>query len=57
MGAFFEGVKSEYKKIIWPTREELFKETTAVVVISVILGFIIALLDWIIQFGLGFIIK
>ena len=57
MGAFFEGVKSEFKKIIWPTREALFKETSAVVVISVILGFIIALLDWIIQFGLGFIIK
>ena len=54
---FFKGVKAEFKKIIWPTREALVKETTAVVVISVILGFIIALLDWVIQFGLGFIIK
>ncbi|MGN0373934.1 MAG: preprotein translocase subunit SecE [Butyrivibrio sp.] len=49
---FLSGVAAEFKKIIWPSRNSLFKQTTAVVVTSVILGAIIALLDWIIKFGL-----
>ena len=57
MNAFVEGVKNEFSKIIWPTREALYKETAAVVTISVILGAVIAVLDWVIQLGLGVIIK
>ena len=57
MAAFFKGVKAEFKKIIWPSRETLAKETFAVIVVSVILGVIIAALDWLFQIGLGLIIK
>ena len=57
MAAFFKGVSKEFKKIVWPTKETLVKETIAVIVISVILGLIIALLDWLLQLGLGLIIK
>ena len=34
--SFFKGLKSEFKKIVWPDKKTLTKETTAVVVISVI---------------------
>ena len=34
---FFKGLKSEFKKIVWPDKESLTKQTTAVVVISVII--------------------
>ena len=35
---WIEGLKAEFRKIIWPTREDITKETTAVVVCSVLLG-------------------
>ena len=37
---WFTGLKAEFHKIIWPTKEQLAKETTAVVIVSVILGLI-----------------
>lgn len=52
-GSFFKGVKAEFKKIAWPDKTTLAKESAAVVVISVILGAIIALVDAAIKFGLG----
>ena len=51
------GLKAEFRKIIWPTKEQLAKETTAVVIASVILGVIIALLDFIIQYGVDFLVN
>ena len=43
--SFFQGVKQEWKKIIWPTREDLTKQTALVIVISVAMGSIITLFD------------
>ena len=51
-GSFFKGVKAEFKKISWPDKPTLARESAAVVVISVILGAIIALVDAAIKFGL-----
>lgn len=47
--SWFTGIKSEFNKIIWPTKESLTRQTAAVVVVSVILGLIIAVLDYGIQ--------
>ena len=55
--SFFKGVKAEFKKIIWPNREELTKQTIAVIVISVLTGVIIAVLDMVLQYGLNAIVK
>ena len=52
---FFKGLKSEYRKISWPDRTSLFKQSVAVVSISVVVGVIIALLDHFIQVGVNFI--
>ena len=55
---FFSGVVAEFKKIIWPNRNSLFKQTLAVVVSSVILGAIIVLVDLVIRLGIEkFLIK
>lgn len=56
-GGFFRSLKSEFKKIVWPDKETTIKETTAVVVVTVILGAIIALLDFVIKTGLDKIIQ
>lgn len=47
-----QGLKAEFRRIIWPDKETITKETTAVVVSTVILGIIIALLDLLIKTGI-----
>jgi preprotein translocase subunit SecE len=42
---FFQGVKREWRKIIWTKKEDLAKQTALVVVISLIMGIIITLVD------------
>ena len=49
---WWDGVKAEWHKIIWPTREDLIKKTATVSVVSVVLGVIIAILDFLIQNGI-----
>ena len=48
-GSFFKGVKAEFHKINWETRENVTKQTISVVVVSFCLGVIIAILDLILQ--------
>ncbi|MBQ5445397.1 MAG: preprotein translocase subunit SecE [Lachnospiraceae bacterium] len=49
---FIKGLKAEFKKIIWPDKQSTARETTAVIIVSVILGIVIKVFDLIIQFGL-----
>lgn len=52
-GSFFKGVIAEFKKIIWPSKATVARETGAVVFFSVVLGVLIAAIDALIKFGLG----
>ena len=54
--SWFTGLQAEFRKIIWPTKENVAKETTAVVITSIILGLIIAMLDFVIQYGVNFLV-
>ena len=54
---FFDGVKAEFKKITWPDKESTFKQSVAVVAISVVVGGIIAVLDFVVQYGIDFLIS
>ena len=53
--SWFTGLSAEFKKIIWPDKQSLVRQTTAVVAVSVVVGLIIALLDFIIQYGVDFL--
>lgn len=53
--SFFKGVKAEFKKISWPDRDSLLKQSVAVVCISIVLGVIIAILDFLMQYGVDFL--
>ncbi len=55
--SFFKGLKAEFKRIIWPNSKTLIRETTAVVVVSVLLGAIITALDFVIRIGIDFLVK
>ena len=54
--SWFKGLKSEFKKIVWPDKETLVKESAAVIVITVILGLAIAVVDMALENGLRFLI-
>lgn len=55
--SWFKGVKAEFKKIIWPDRKTLTKETAAVLAASVLLGVIIFVVDLIARFGIEFLVR
>lgn len=50
-----KGLKAEFKKITWPTRETITKESTAVLAISVLLGVLITVIDLIVRTGFEFL--
>ena len=54
--SFFDGLKAEFSKIVWPDKETVTKQTIAVMSSSIALGLIIAILDLVIKFGLSFIL-
>lgn len=54
---FFKGVKIEFKKIIWPSRETLGKETVAALSVSVILCLVIAVLDALMRSGVELLVR
>lgn len=54
--SFIKGLKSEFKKIVWPDKQTLSKQTGLVIVTTIILGIVISILDLIIQFGLNIVI-
>lgn len=54
--SFFKSVKSEFKKIIWPDKKSLVKQSVSVIIISVVLGGVIALLDLGIQYVINLIL-
>ncbi|MDD6845283.1 MAG: preprotein translocase subunit SecE [Lachnospira sp.] len=55
--SWFKGLKAEFKKIIWPDRNSLVKETTAVLVVSVLLGAIIFVVDFVARIGIEFLVR
>ncbi len=50
-----DGLKQEFGKISWLPGKTVGKQTAAVVVVSVVVGIIIAILDMFIQHGIDFL--
>ena len=46
LSVFWKGVKTEFKKIIWPDRDTLIKQLIAVLCVTVISALIIAVIDF-----------
>lgn len=51
--SWYKGLKAEFKKIIWPDKKTIIRETIAVIVVTIILGLIIAVLDYAIGLGVS----
>ena len=48
---FFKEVKSEMKKVVWPSRKQLVNNTLIVIAVVILVGVVIAIFDAIFQFG------
>lgn len=48
--------KAEFKKIIWPKRDELAKSTVTVIITSLLVGVIIFCMDTVYTTGYGFLL-
>lgn len=55
--SWFTGLKTEFSKIIWPDKKSLTRQTVAVVIVSLILGLIIAMMDVVIQYGVDILVN
>lgn len=43
---FFKDIFQELKKVTWPTKEQLIKNTVTVLTVCAIIGLIIWMFDW-----------
>lgn len=55
--SWFKGLQAEFRKVIWPDKNALVKQTTAVVTVSVLLGAIITVIDTIMKYGIDLLVK
>lgn len=54
---FFKGVRAEFKKIIWPNRQQLVQYTLVVVLMSIVLSLFVYGLDLLFRNGIGLILR
>ena len=52
MGTFFKNCKSEFKKLVWPTPKQLLKNSALVLVSIIVVGAVLALVDFGLNQGL-----
>ncbi|MBR3644901.1 MAG: preprotein translocase subunit SecE [Lachnospiraceae bacterium] len=55
--SFWKGLKAEFKRIIWPDKASVARQTFTVTIVTIIIGIIIALVDSVIKFGLDNVFK
>ncbi|MDD5948527.1 MAG: preprotein translocase subunit SecE, partial [Lachnospiraceae bacterium] len=48
---------AEFKKIIWPGKKELAKQTGVVLAAAIVIGIIVAIIDMGIQYGIQFLMQ
>ena len=54
---WFQGLQSEFKKIVWTDRSTLLKQTIVVVCVSIVLCVLISVMDSFILEGINLIMK
>lgn len=52
IGKWFRGMKSELKKVVWPSASQLFNNTLVVIVCSIIVALVVFAFDWVAGFGI-----
>jgi preprotein translocase subunit SecE len=54
--AFFHEAQIEVRRVVWPTRDETVQTTGLVIVVVVIAALVMWMLDWVLGWGIQFVI-
>ena len=54
---YFRDTKSEVKKVVWPTRQQIVNNTGVVIASIIVVGAFIGVLDAVFSFGLQTLLK
>ncbi len=54
--SWFQGLKAEFSKITWPTKQILARKSFVTIVVAIILGLLIFGIDTLLEYGIKFII-
>lgn len=55
--SWFKGLQAEFKKVVWPDKKTLIKQTVAVVSVSVLLGILLSVIDALLKYGIDFLVR
>ena len=55
--SWFQGLQSEFRKIIWTDRNTLIKQTVVVIIVTIILGALVSVMDAAILEGINLLVK
>lgn len=55
--SWFKGLGKEFKRIVWPDKLTLAKQSAAVVSVAVVLGAIIAIIDFLVQHEVDLLVR
>lgn len=55
--SWFKGLQAEFRKVIWPDKNALVRQTTAVVSVSVLLGVVITVIDAVMKYGIDLLVR
>ncbi len=54
---WFIDVKAEFKKVVWPSFSKVRQNTVIVLIFVILIGVVIAALDWLFSIGIGALLK
>lgn len=57
IGKWFRELRSECRKVVWPSRQQTIKNTTVVFAVVIIICIVVFILDSIFQFGIQALLK
>lgn len=57
IGKFFRDTVSEMKKVVWPSKKQIFNNTVVVLVVVLVAAVIIVVLDTVFHFGLSHLLQ
>ena len=51
------GLKAEFGKIVWPDGQTIYKQSVAVILVTIVIALLIVFFDMIIQYGVDFLVN
>ena len=51
------GLKTEFGKIVWPDGQTIYKQSVAVILVTILVALLIVFFDMIIQYGVDFLVN